>query len=240
MRDRAPMFVQDERGYNQIFPKRGTSVFRAQRRADWFASQIRDAGARHAIEIGCGTGEMAFQVAQASDTHILAVDLSEKFIAEANARFALPNLEFRVLDVLSEDLPGLGRTDAFFGNGVLHHLIPQLPQVLRRLRSLASERAILAFIEPNLRHPICRFLFGTQIGRNLGNLEPQEMAFLAEDLRDVVAHAGWTEIEVKTGDFLLPGLPSSATMPSLWLERRFAQSAAANYLGQSHFIRAGV
>lgn len=233
------MFVQDERGYNQIFPKRGTSVLRAQRRADWFASQLRDAGVRHAIEIGCGTGEMAFQVAQTSDAHILAVDLSEKFIAEANARFTLPNLEFRVLDVLSEDLPGLGQTGAFFGNGVLHHLIPQLPQFLERLRSLASEGAILAFIEPNLRHPICRFLFGTQIGRNVGNLEPQEMAFLAEELQEVVSHAGWSDVDINTGDFLLPGLPRLATAPSLWLERHLEQSAAKNYLGQSHFIHAG-
>lgn len=233
------MFLQDERGFNQVFPKRGTSILRAQRRAEWLAEQLRKGRAQHAIEIGCGTGEMAFEVAQACDVHVLAVDLSEKFVAVAKARFSLPNLEFRVLDVLSEDLPGLTRTDAVFGNGVLHHLIPQLPQVLRRLHDLVRGGGTLAFIEPNLRHPICRFLFETRLGRKLGHLEPQEMAFLVEELQAVVGSAGWQHVEIMTGDFLLPGLPRAATGPSLWLEHRLQRNMiAASLLGQSHFLSA--
>jgi SAM-dependent methyltransferase len=233
------MFLQDERGYNQVFPKRGTSILRARRRADWIAAQLTAGGVRHAIEIGCGTGEMAFQVAQTTNAHVLAVDLSEKFVAEARQRFNLPNLEYRVLDVLSEDLPGLTHTDAVFGNGVLHHLIPQLPQVLRRLLNLVHDGGTLAFIEPNLRHPICRFLFETRLGRKLGHLEPQEMAFRAEELQAVVGGAGWRNVEIMTGDFLLPGLPRAATGPSLWMERRLQQNPlASSLLGQSHFLSA--
>ncbi|MDH4981867.1 class I SAM-dependent methyltransferase [Hyphomicrobium sp. D-2] len=239
MQKRASMFVQDERGFNQIFPKRGTSVLRAQRRSDWFAKQLRDGGARHAIELGCGTGEMAFDVARAcGDCQILAIDLSEKFISEAKSRYALPNLEFRVLDVLSDGLPALQRTDLFFGNGVLHHLIPQLPQVLRRLRELVADDGGMAFIEPNLNNPICRFLFGTSLGRRLAHLEPQEMAFLSDELRDLVANAGWGKVEIATADFLLPGLPRFVTGPSLWLERRWEDTPVANWMGQSHFLRA--
>ena len=235
------MFVQDERGYNQIFPKKGTSVLRAQRRADWFGNRLNAAGARDAVEFGCGHGQTAFHVASAGTMNVLAVDISQRFIAEAQAKFSLPNLEFKMLDLLSENLPALARTDAFFGNGVLHHLIPRLPETLRRMRSLVNDGGSLAFIEPNLRHPICRFLFGTKFGRRIGNLEPQEMAFIAGDLERLLADAGWTDIEIITGDFLLPGLPRFFTPPSLWLENRLENSPAKEILGQSHFIfaRAG-
>lgn len=232
------MFVQDERGYNQVFPKRGTSILRAERRADWIARQLDLAGASHAIEIGCGLGETAFQVARATDAHILAVDISEKFIAAARERFRLPNLEFRLLDVLSDAFPDMPQTDAVFGIGILHHLIPQLPQALRRLRSLTRDGGTMVFIEPNLRHLICRFLFGTTLGRRLGHLEPQEMAFLAEEIEPLLVEAGWTDVELATRDFLLPGLPRIFTRPSLWLEARFERSHVSEILGQSHFIRA--
>lgn len=232
------MFVQDERGYNQVFPKRGTSILRAARRTDWIARQLNRAGALDAIEIGCGLGETAFQVAGATDAHILAVDISAKFIAAASERFVLPNLEFRLLDVLSDDFSNIPKTDAVFGIGILHHLVPLLPQALSRLRLLVRDGGTMLFIEPNLRHPICRFLFGTSVGRRLGRLEPQEMAFLAQELEYQIADAGWVDVEIVTRDFLLPGLPRMFTAPSLWLETRFEASSVATLLGQSHFIRA--
>jgi SAM-dependent methyltransferase len=230
------MFIQDERGYNQVFPKRGTSVLRAQRRAQWLALQLEAGGARHAVEIGCGLGESAFQVAESGKLDVLAVDISTRFIAEAKAKFQLPNLEFRVLDLLAGDLPR--QTDAFFGNGILHHLVPRLPEFLTRMRSLVSEGGSIAFIEPNLANPICRFLFGTALGRRLGALEPQEMAFLRADIEALLAASGWTDIEVTTGDFLLPGLPCMFTPPSLWLEGKLQHTKFSSTLGQSHFIRA--
>lgn len=230
------MFVQDEQGYNQIFPKRGTSVLRAQRRADWFNNRLRAAGARDAVEFGCGLGQTAFHVASKGKMNVLAVDISERFITEAQTIFSLPNLEFKVLDLLSENLPALARTDAFFGNGVLHHLIPRLPETLRRMRSLVNDGGSLAFIEPNLRNPICRFLFGTKLGRRLGHLEPQEMAFVAEDIESLLADSGWTDIEIVTGDFLLPGLPRIFTSPSVRLENMLENSSVKGILGQSHFI----
>jgi SAM-dependent methyltransferase len=230
------MFVRDERGYNQVFPRRGTSTLRAERRAKWLARQLEAAGVRHAVEIGCGLGETAFQVAESGKLDVLAVDISLRFIAEAKAKFQLPNLEFRVLDLLTGELPS--KTDAFFGNGILHHLVPHLPEFLTRMRSQVREGGSIAFIEPNLAPPICRLLFGTKPGRRLGALEPQEMAFLRDDIETLLAATGWTDIEVTTGDFLLPGLPRIFIPPSLWLEGWLQQTRLSSTLGQSHFIRA--
>jgi SAM-dependent methyltransferase len=233
----SPVFgIKDERGYNQVFQRRGTTILRQQRRNQWLADQLRTGGARHAVEIGSGTGQTAHFVAKETGIDVLAVDISQLFVDEANGRYALPNLQFRKLDILEEDLPLARKTDAFFGNGILHHLIPRLDNVLERMRALTTEGGRLVFIEPNLSHPACRLIFGTRIGRRLAKLEPQEMAFIGEELADRVRRAGWSDVTITTRDFLLPGMPRLLERPTLSLEKEWESSAAARYLGQSHFV----
>jgi hypothetical protein len=65
------------------------------------------------------------------------------------------------------------------------------------------------------------------------------MAFF-EELESLLVQAGWADVEIETGDLLLPGLPSFCTPLSLWLEARLAQKSIVKILGQSHFIRAQV
>lgn len=230
--------IQDERGYNQIFRPVGATRIRMERRYQWFVDQAIERKAKRILEIGCGTGEAAAFVARKTGAEVLAIDISETFLDKARAINTVDTLTFLKFDLLADDLAGLGIFDFIFGNGILHHLVVQLPAVLTALRQLASVRGGLAFIEPNLMNPYCAFIFGTKIGRRWASLEPDEMAFHGGDLRRVVADAGWRAVEVKTRDFLVPGLPMALVKPVTSIEPILEATAGTSWLAQSHFLTA--
>lgn len=228
--------LQDERGYNQIFAPVGATPIRARRRGDWFVSQI-GSGTR-VLEIGCGTGETAAYIASQIKAEVVAIDLSPAFVVEARKRHSAPNLRFEEFDLLAGIEPPFGRFDLVYGNGILHHLVKLLPAVLQSLHRLINADGRLAFIEPNLLNPYCAFLFGTSIGRKVGRLEPDEMAFTRGQLMRVLSKTGWSEIDVATRDFLIPGLPLSLVKPVQAVEPALESTALTRWLAQSHFITA--
>lgn len=234
----APISLQDERGFNQGFAPVGSTPLRMRRRGDWFVTQVASLKARRVLEIGCGSGETAAYLAAHTQADIVAVDLSPAFVAEARARHAAPNLRYEIFDLLGETPLAFGRFDMVCGNGILHHLVTRLPEVLRALHGVTEPGGGLAFIEPNFLNPYCAFIFGTKLGRRFARLEPDEMAFTPGELRDALPAAGWREVAVATRDFLLPGLPEALVKPSLAVEPLLEATAATRWLAQSHFITA--
>ncbi len=234
----AELSFQDEQGFNQIFKPVGSTPFRAQRRHDWFVHEAQRLGARRILELGCGTGEAAAYLAANSGADVVAVDISEKFLDHARKAHDAPNLHFQKLDIFADDLKALGTFDLVYGNGILHHLVVRLDEVLRALLSLTTPQGGLAFIEPNFLNPYCAFIFGTKIGRNFARLEPDEMAFKPQELRRSLAQAGWKHVDVTTRDFLVPGVPKSLIKPILTIEPLLEGSIATRWLAQSHFMTA--
>jgi SAM-dependent methyltransferase len=190
------------------------------------------------LEIGSGTGDTAAYLAEHSKAEIVAVDISERFTAEARARHTAPNLRYELFDLLGNTPLAFGHFDMVCGNGILHHLILRLPDVLRALHGVTSSKGGLAFIEPNFLNPYCALIFGTKFGRRWAKLEPDEMAFTQGELRSVLPTAGWRAVEVITRDFLLPGLPELFVKPSIAIEPVLEATAATRWLAQSHFITA--
>lgn len=232
------MAQKDERGYSQLFSPVGSTPVRAGRRAKWFQTEAEKLGACRVLEIGCGTGESAVQVAAGLDAEVVAVDLSAMFIEKARATHQAPNLRFEQLDLLSETPVDLGRFDLVFGNGILHHLVLQLDAVLKALRRLTNDGGGLAFIEPNFMNPYCAFIFGTRVGRKWARLEPDEMAFKASTLRASIANAGWRDVSVATRDFLVPGVPTALIKPIVAIEPFVEATPVTRWLAQSHFATA--
>lgn len=230
--------IQDERGFNQVFTPVGSTPLRATRRNDWFISQAQRLDAKRILEIGCGTGEAAAHVARHTSAEVIGVDLSDAFLAHASATHRSSNLRFEKLDLLGGDPHILGRFDLIYGNGILHHLVLQLESVLRTLKEMTNSAGGLAFIEPNFVNPYCAFIFGTRVGRRWARLEPDEMAFTAEGLRKRVLASGWSDVDINTKDFLLPGLPSPFIKPTLAIEPLLEASPATRWLAQSHFMTA--
>jgi SAM-dependent methyltransferase len=234
----AKINLQDERGFNQIFAPVGSTPLRATRRNDWFVEIAGKIGARRILELGCGSGAAAAHMAVKTGLDVIAVDISDKFLHHARKTYSLPNLSFEKLDLLADDLGRFGRFDLVFGNGILHHLVLRLDDVLRALLSLSNAGGGLAFIEPNFLNPYCAFIFGTRVGRRFAKLEPDEMAFTPGQLRRALPLAGWRDVTVTTKDFLLPGLPKAAARPILAIEPALESTAATRWLAQSHFVSA--
>ena len=230
--------LQDERGYNQVFKPVGSTPLRMRRRNDWFVAQIADRGARRVLELGSGLGDTAAHIAAHCTAEIVAVDLSETFVTEARARHSAPNLRFERFDLLGGAPPPFGPFDMVVGNGILHHLVARLPEVLRALHGITNPGGGLAFIEPNFLNPYCAFIFGTALGRRWAKLEPDEMAFTPGELRRALPEAGWHDVAVATRDFLLPGLPERLVQPILAAEPALEGVALTRWLAQSHFFTA--
>jgi SAM-dependent methyltransferase len=230
--------LQDERGYNQVFMAVGSSRYRAQRRHEWFIAQAKERKAGRILEIGCGTGDASAAVALGTGAEVVGIDTSNMFVNQALATHQAENLRFERLDLFTDDATKMGTFDFVFGNGILHHLVPRLGQVLRVLRTITSKAGGAAFIEPNFTNPYCAFIFGTKIGRKWALLEPDEMAFRAAQLRDMFQKTGWCNVRLSTRDFLVPGLPVSLIKPVLAIEPIFEATFLTKWLAQSHFVSA--
>lgn len=231
--------IVDERGYNQIFAHSPAQELRLERRAGAIIAALPSTAAKHqprVLEIGCGTGEMARQLALQTAGSITGVDLSPHFIAQARARHPLPNLDFKVAD-LTNEIPGQGDTyDAIVGNGILHHLYPHLAEVLPALRKWLRPGGRLIFWEPNLCNPYVYLIFSYASLRHRAKLEPDEMAFTPGFIRRQLTHAGYRIVSVRTQDFLLPNTPAALSRPLAAFSNLLDRIPLINRLAQSLFI----
>lgn len=96
---------------------------------DFFVNRIGPG--EHVLDIGCGIGALAYDIAERSGAYVLGMDLSPDNIAEAGRRFAHPRVEYRVGNALQGIPPG--HFDAIVLSNVLEHL-QERPAFLRKLQ----------------------------------------------------------------------------------------------------------
>ena len=229
--------IQDDRGYNQVWKDSEATRIRASRRCDKFLGQMdrdRDASV---LEIGCGLGSNAYQMAIRSGFHVLATDLSPKFIEDARLRYQNPRLEFRVLDFNDTRMCEGMSFDYIVGNGILHHLYHDLDRALVNIRRLLKKGGKMVFYEPNLHNPYIFMIFSFAPLRRLAYLEPAEMAFSKGYAIDKLTKAGFRDIHVEHSDFLLPGIPEILIKPSIKVGDILERCPGLRNLAQSIFIR---
>lgn len=234
--------IVDERGYNQIFAPSPAQALRLRRRAEAIIAALPPAipgQPRHLLELGCGTGELAHQLAGLTESRVTGVDLSERFVAQARDRHRRPNLDFRVVD-LTREAPAASDTryDAIVGNGILHHLYHHLDAILPALRRWLRPGGLLLFWEPNLWNPYVWTIFTLKPMRRWAKLEPDEMAFTSGFIRKKLQRAGFGRIEVHTRDFLLPNTPTALVRPVSSVSDVLDRIPLVNRAAQSLFISA--
>lgn len=228
--------IQDDRGFNQGFKLVKSTEIRMRRRADWMIAEMIPDGKKNILEIGCGTGEVSFWIAEKTGMNVLGTDLCVPFIEEAKKNLLLPNLQFEVLDFNKPDDVKNRKFDYIIGNGILHHLFFHLDEALVTLRNLLNENGKIIFMEPNIYNPYCAIIFN--YARNWANLEPDEMAFSKSFITKKLEKNKYKNIRVAYKDFLLPGIPDFMISPSIILGNVFEKVPLVKNISQSVFITA--
>jgi len=97
-----------------------------------------------ALEIGCGKGEFSRRLGERSK-RVLALDLSPEMIRIAGAQSAhLPNIDFRIADVMSYDLPPK-EFDCIASIATLHHL--PLREIFLKMKAALKPGGILLILD---------------------------------------------------------------------------------------------
>lgn len=230
--------IKDDRGYNQGFTLVESTEIRMKRRADFLLAEMELTSERKILEIGCGTGEISFWMAQKTAASVLGTDLCGPFIEHAKGKYTLANLEYDVLDFTRIEQFRGQKFDYIVGNGILHHLYNSLDEVLVSMRNLLNENGKIVFLEPNYLNPYIYLIFSYSWLRAKARLEPDEMAFTRRFVIKKLQSAGYVDIEVDYIDFLLPGIPRFLVGPSIILGNILERIPFVKLLSQSLFIRA--
>jgi 2-polyprenyl-3-methyl-5-hydroxy-6-metoxy-1,4-benzoquinol methylase len=109
------------------------------------------------LELGCGDGAVSCLLARAG-ARMTCVDISHRAIALAGERARLDGVEdrckFLATPVQQMVLEGK-QFDVVLGDSVLHHLIPDLPETLAKIRNALRPGGRAIFVEPlNLFPPL--------------------------------------------------------------------------------------
>ncbi|MEO1590772.1 MAG: class I SAM-dependent methyltransferase, partial [Cyanobacteria bacterium J06632_22] len=114
------------------------------------------------LDLGCGYGALAYDVAKSTGATVVGLDLNARSIEQAQQRYSHPQVTYRVGDVL-KDMPAR-RAGAVFDvvilSNVLEHL-PQRPQFLRQVQQIIQPQRFLIRVplfERDWRVPLKREL----------------------------------------------------------------------------------
>jgi SAM-dependent methyltransferase len=169
---------------------------------DFFVGRIRRG--ERVLDVGCGIGALAFDIADRSHAAVLGIDLDEKNIADARQRYAHPGVEYRVGDA-TRQLPE-GPFDVVVLSNVLEHLSDRV-EFLCRLKESAHPARLLIRVplfERDWRVPLKREL-GVEWRLDAGH----EVEYSLESFADEMAAAGLsiTHQEVRWGEIWAEAVP---------------------------------
>jgi 2-polyprenyl-3-methyl-5-hydroxy-6-metoxy-1,4-benzoquinol methylase len=234
--------IQDDRGYNQGYRPSKSLDVRNQRRCRYILDRMEPSAGAKILEIGCGTGELSYMMAEKSGCKVMGIDICAPFIEQARKNFNLPNLEFQILDFNDagnlKDVTAECKFDYVVGNGILHHLYYSLDESLDNIYSLLKKGGKIIFLEPNFYNPYCLLIFNIGLFRKLARLEPDEMTFTKKAITRKLEEAFFSDIEVEYRDFLVPGTPDFLIEPVVSIGGVIEKIPVLNMTAQSIYISA--
>lgn len=170
---------------------------------DFFVTRVKEG--ERILDIGCGHGAVAYDLAQRGGVHVVGIDLDEGNIGEARKQHAHERVEFVVGDVLT-DLPESAFDGVILSN-VLEHL-PDRSDFLRRVRQAAAPSYFL------IRVPLFERDWRVPLKRELGvewRLDPTHMTeYTLESFSSEMDDAGLrvTHLEVRWGEIWARAVPA--------------------------------
>jgi SAM-dependent methyltransferase len=118
-----------------------------------FEQLLRSAiGGRRVLELGCGDGENAERLLSYGAKYVLGIDVSDGFLARAQARAQPGRLEFAHRDAAQ---PIGDMFDAIVGRSILHH-VDYRPMLRRLFAETLCPDGTMIFMEPLGSNPLIR------------------------------------------------------------------------------------
>lgn len=178
---------------------------RAEHRAELLIWATALDQAKHALELGCGTG-VFLERAASTGARIDAIDLSQPLLQQARKRMA-GSPRVRLVCGNAEAMPYAdGTFDAVYGSSVLHHL--DLERALREVLRVLRPGGWAAFAEPNFLNPQVAFMFTFMATKPWFGVSPDEKAFTRFRAKRALRQAGYVESSIRPFDFLHPATPA--------------------------------
>ena len=113
-----------------------------QSQNDFFTKNL-SASKGAVLDIGCGSGILAFELAQYYD-NVVAVDLSAKMLAIASQKRSAPNIEYIQMDA---NQLALDRQFDLIVSAATFHQLPNLPAALSELKKLLKPHGKIVFLD---------------------------------------------------------------------------------------------
>ena len=105
-------------------------------------AKFSDGKAKKVLEIGVGMGADHLQWANASPSHLIGIDLTQRALGFTHARFLLNNLDARLANADAECLPFRDEEfDIVYSWGVIHHS-PDTPTAVREIRRVLRKGGV--------------------------------------------------------------------------------------------------
>jgi SAM-dependent methyltransferase len=157
---------------------------RLTRYHDFFVERVHEG--ERVLDVGCGKGELSYDLAERSGAHVVAVDSSPWMLEFAGERFAHPNVTFVQADAV-KFTPNEPVDVAVLSN-VLEHIEPRV-ELLRALRERAGARRLL------IRVPALQRDWTVPLRQEVGLphfSDPEhKLEYDPQLLRNELADAGW-------------------------------------------------
>jgi trans-aconitate methyltransferase len=157
---------------------------RLTRYHDFFVERIHEG--ERVLDVGCGKGELAYDIAERSKAQVVAIDASPWMLELARERPSHPKVTFVQADAVdySPDEP----VDVAILSNVLEHIEPRV-ELLRSLRERAGARRLL------IRVPALERDWTVPLRQEVGLphfSDPEhKLEYDPQLLRDELAEAGW-------------------------------------------------
>jgi ubiquinone/menaquinone biosynthesis C-methylase UbiE len=113
-----------------------------QNRNDFFMKNLSSSKCA-ALDIGCGSGILAFELARFYD-RVVGIDISEKMLEIARYKRAAPNIEYIQMDVSCLEFDR--QFDLIVSAATFHHL-KHLPSTLQSIKKLLKPQGKVVFLD---------------------------------------------------------------------------------------------
>src|SRR5574341_594993 len=151
---------------------------------DFFVERVT--AGEHVLDIGCGSGELAFDLAERAGAVVWGIDINARSIATAQARHSHPNVTYRVGDALT-DLPAGAAFDVVILSNVLEHIRDRVP-FLRQVVQTYQPRRVLIRVPSYERD--WRIPLQEELGVDHRLDETHEIEYTQERLKSELGEAG--------------------------------------------------